>query len=94
MNSEFIEYYYGWMTSNLAVALVAAVIAWRLYRSLASGASSPQTFAHLLVIVATTVAALIGVTFVTAIFNAPPVIAAVVTGLTGGICAAAILRGA
>jgi hypothetical protein len=91
--TEFIDLYYGWMTSNIVVTLVAAVIAWRLYCSLACGASSPQTFAHLLLIVATTTIALIGVAVVTALFNAPPVIGSAVTGLTGGICAAAILRG-
>lgn len=94
MNGEFIDYYYGWMTSNWVVALIGAVIAWRMYASIAHGAARPQTFMHLLLIVVTTVAALAGVTIVTALFNSPPAIASAVTGLIGGICAAAILRGA
>lgn len=92
MSSDFWNYYYGWMTSNTSLALIGAVIGWRLYRAAACCAAGPQSLGQLLLIVATTVLALVGVTFVTALFDVPTAIGSGVTGMIGGIAAASILR--
>jgi hypothetical protein len=90
--SEFIDIYFGWIGSSVVVTLIAGFIAWSTFGRLTQGASGPQTVAQLLLVVGTTAAAVIGISLVGSMFDAPPMVASAVTGLIGGICATSILR--
>ena len=74
MSDNFISYYYGWMTSCMSVTLIAAVIGWRVYRTMTCGAAGPQTFGQLVLTATTSVLAVLSVNLVTALFNSTPVI--------------------
>jgi amino acid transporter len=90
--AEFYDFYYSWMTSTVIVAAVAGYLAWRYFDRAVQGARPPQSIFELILIVVSTALAVVGVSVIGTMLEAPGALGAVFTGLIGGICAASVLQ--